>query len=732
MARPTKDISNLKKSLDTKDAELTAARQQIAALQHKRARRINLDFADVLGVTEDAMSKSEEPPTLMKAILGKLNGEPNSIERLAFEADPSAGDQYQGIYKQKVRLLPDAVLKRIAIQDDLVACIVQARSNQVSVFGRPRDDRFTPGFVIEPTKAQIQKMSVQEKEELQGRIGEAIKRMASCGSEEGWRKEERMSFSEWLYAATRNALVVGRLATEMVYRIDEVTGQPVFHGFRPIDAGTIYRAVPHSQAAQSVREQSRGLLEQLRNEKLDPERFLDDEYAWIQVIEGKPVQAFTEDECLVKNFYPVLDWEMNGYPVTPLDTMITQVTTHINITSHNKLYFQSGRATRGMLLIKSDDVDEHMVTQIKQQFQASINSVNNAWRMPVFGVGSDDEVTWQPIDSGQRDMEFQYLSDMNARAILSAFQMSPEELPGWAYLSRGTNNQALSESNNEYRLEAHRDLGIRPLIKQFEDFLNSDIMPLIDEELSKICVLKLVGLDAETAEKESVRIQQDMAVHMTYNEVLSRVEKKPIPAKVAGDFPLNPQLQSQMDKYVPVGTILETFFGIQGAAQDPQWQYVRDPFWFQQQERMMQQQQMQAQQQQAAQQGPGGPQGGGQGGGDPGQGGGGEDGSGAPPEASQGQPGDQAPQGAAQASNTGDQDPVQNDQAAAGGQDQGGDLTRSIDQALGLLSKSEAQLPVGKRKLLGRQRRMLQSLVKDLEMDLRMATTELLNEVEKF
>jgi hypothetical protein len=131
---------------------------------------------------------------------------------------------------------------------------------------------------------------------------------------------------------------------------------------------------------------------------------------------------------------------------------------------------------------------------IRQQFNASINNVNNAWRMPVFGVGADDEITWQPIDSGGRDMEFQYLSRHERRVILSAFQMSPEELPGWSYLSRGTNNQALSESNNEYQLEAARDVGIRPLlIKQFEDFLNQRILPLIDESLAKLCALKLVG-----------------------------------------------------------------------------------------------------------------------------------------------------------------------------------------------------------------------------------------------
>lgn len=710
MARKVNQLTTLKKSLEATQASLSKAQEKITILEDKKVKsQIRLMFPDVAETTD------AEPVTLAKAFNNKLNGEAGSIERLAFEQDPSAGDQYQGIYKQKTRGIPDPILKRIAIQDDLVACIVQARSNQNSVFGKPRDDRFAPGFIIEPTKAHLQKMSLEEKEKLQGRIGKAIELLSSCGKEDRWAKQNRLSLSEWLYQSTRNALVVGRIATEVVYETDETTGEDVFVGFRPIDAGTIYRAVPHSKAAKNVRAQSRGLLEQIRNEKLDPEKFLEDEYVWIQVIEGKPMQAFTEDECLVKNFYPVLDWEMNGYPVTPLDTMITQVTTHINIVSHNKLYFQSGRATRGMLVVESDEAasDPRVVSQIKQQFQASINSVANAWRMPVFGINTGDKITWSPIDSGQRDMEFQYLSDQNARAILSAFQMSPDELPGWSYLSKGTNNQSLSESNNEYRLEAHRDLGIRPLLKQFENFLNDDILPLIDAELSKICVIKLVGLDAETAEKESIRIQQDMAVHMTYNEILSRVEKKPIPAKVGGDFPLNPQVQAVMDKYSFVGDILETFFGVKGASQDPQWQYLRDPYFFQQQERLLQQQQMQqqqmaAQQQQAQGGTPQAPQQGGS----------------EAPEESQGQPSDQAPQGAAQASELGDQDPVQNDQS-------GTDLTRSIDQALGLLSKSEQQLPVGKKRLLNRQRKMVHSLIHSLESDLARTTTQLLEEVDR-
>jgi hypothetical protein len=632
----------------------------------------------------------ETSPTLVKSVLNLLNGGKNdSIERLAFETDPRQNNTYQSLYRAKVKLLPDVLLKRIAIQDDLVAAIVNARASQLSAFGRPRENRHDLGFVVEPKPGVLDDCDEKQKMELQNRIDAVVERIKTCGDTRGWDDEDRITFSQYLSMSARNAVVVGRIATEVIYVVDAASGERRVHSFRPIDAGTIYRAVPQKQAAQAVREEALHLLEQVKAKKLEPERFMADEYAWVQVVDGTVEQVFTSQECLVHNFYPVTDIELDGYPLTPIDTMISAVTTHINIVTHNKLYFQSGRASRGMLLIKSDDMSDDVIARIRQQFNASINSVANAWRMPVFGVGAEDEIVWQPIDNGGRDMEFQFLSDSNARVILSAFQMSPEELPGYAHLSRGTNNQALSESNQEYKLEAHRDVGIRPLIKNFEDFLNARILPLLDPNLAKLCTLRLVGLDAETAEKESVRIQQDMAVHMTMDEILEAVEKDPIGKRFGGNFLLNPQWQAIIDKYMPVGVIVEQFFGVQGASQDPQLQYYRDPFWFQAQQMRMQQQ-MAAQQQQQPQ-----PQGGDEGG--PGGSSGGDNGGGAPP------PQEQQEQ-----------------------QQEGGELTRSLDQAISLLTKSEKQLPPGKKKLLAQHKATVDKFVKGWEKDIEEATKSIL------
>lgn len=680
----------------------------------KKAIILSKDEEDSLVKAETDLNARFSP--LTKSILNVLNGPKDSIERLAFETDPSLNNQYQSLYRSKLRLIPDNILKRIAIQDDLVASIVQARANQMSSFGRPRPDRFSTGYVIEPNVGVIDKLSGEEKAELDKRIEVAVEKLNTCGSTQGWDDKEKLSFSQWLSQSARNAIIVGRLATEIIW-VKTPEGTKKFHSFRPIDAGTIYRAAPQKSAGDDVRRQAKLLLEQIKNKKLEPEKFQKDEYAWVQVHDGRPLQAFTSKECVVHNFYPVPDIELDGYPVTPIDTMISAVTTHINITTHNKIYFQTGRATRGMLVIKSEDVDEGVVARIKQQFNASINSVNNAWRMPVFGIGEKDELSWQAIDNSGRDAEFQYLTDMNARVILSAFQMSPEELPGWSYLSRGTNNQSLSEGNNEYKLEAARDLGIRPLMAQFEDFVNTVIFPLLDPSLAKLARIRLVGLDAETAEKESVRLQQDMPVHMTYDQVLEKVEKKPVGKKLGGEFPLNPQYQAILDKYVPVGVILEDFFGIVGASKNPALQYVRDPFWFQFQTMQMQAQQAQAQAQAQAASG-------------------GAPGSERPqPEGVQdtAQPKDESAKtpypSQTEAQKTGTDSSASGTGASPAPADDS-DLTRSIDQALGLLSKSEVQLPPSKRRLLAQHRKTVSSFLTGWEEDMRAATKAILDVAE--
>jgi hypothetical protein len=499
--------------------------------------------------------------------------------RMAFTENPHQYDHYAGLYKIKRRLLPDEVIKRIKNQDHLIAAILRARGNTMFMFGKERQDRMDVGLEVDIKPEFDREIEPEQMDRIQSRLDRFKKLLTNCGSNEGLKERDKMSLATFLDVSAQNGLAFGRFSTEFVYE-----GDGKLHRFRPIDAGTIYRSVKKGETADPIRRASIFLLENQSGEKIDQKdigKIRDNKYDYIQVIDGIPRQAFTEDEMVVYNLFTSTDVEHNGYPITPLDTCITAVTTHICIEAYNELYFQNGRAAKGMLVIKSDDIDQAVIDNIKQQYMATINNVANSFHVPIFGVGTEDEVTFIPTMPAKKDGEFEFLYDSVARNILASFNISPDELPGYGHLSRGTNQQGLSESSNEYKLTAARDTGLRPLISKMEDFLNDKVFPKLDPELSQLCVIRLKGLDAESREQESVRLAQDTPLHYTYDEVLDEVDKDGVGEHLAGAIPFNERWHMNADKYTYAGEVAADLMDDPGALVDPYLRYKRDPFFYQ-------------------------------------------------------------------------------------------------------------------------------------------------------
>lgn len=547
----------------------------------------------------EAMAKSEDP--LMKAgfeqtsptspLMDALNRAGSANKRapqLAFTENPTPSDNWLGLYKTKRRVLPDEVIKMIRVQDHLVAAILRGRGAMLSLFGHLRKDRFDVGIEIDIKPEFFKVLTPEQYAKVMERIKKFENIVLNCGHTQGLEQHQKMTLADFLDVQTRNGLSFGRFATEIIRDRDaqpDENGVYPFHRFRPIDVATIVPAVRKGEAAsKNLRAEAIRLLANLSGDKpnIDMNKLEEDGYAWFQSIDGNVRQGFSHDEMLVYNLFDSTDIEHNGYPVSPLDTVISSVTTHISIDAYKKLYFQNGRATKGMLVIKSDEVDETVLNSLKLQFNAAINSVSNSFRTPIFGIGEKDEVEWlSMVGEGMNGQEFQFMYDQVARNILSAFSISPDELPGYSHLSRGTNSQTLSESNNEFKLTAARDTGLRPLILKFQTFFNQFLFPIIDPTLAKICDIKFQGLDAQSKEQESTRLQQDMPAHMNYDEVLHEVDKEPIGKYLGGKYPFNERIQLIHDKYMNVGEVLSPMFGKPSAIFDPLLKYKRDPFFLQ-------------------------------------------------------------------------------------------------------------------------------------------------------
>lgn len=541
----------------------------------------------------DAMEKAgysvEDPASpLLFAIQQATGSATKKAPSLAFTENPSPGENYMGLTKSKRKLLPDDILKIVRVQDHLIAAILRARGSHLSLFGHLRKDRFDIGVEVSIKKEFEKMLTPEQYEKTMQRIKRFEQLLLNCGHTAGLEEQDKTTLADFLDVQVRNGLTFGRFATEIIY---DREGQPdkdgnfPFNRFRARDVGTIERAVRKGDAVgKNMRAEAMKLLAQLTGDETTIEmgKLEEDEYAWIQKIDGLPRQAFTHDEMIVYSLFESTDVEHNGYPVSPLDTVISSVTTHISIDAYKKLYFQNGRATRGMLVIQSDEVDEQVINGIKLQFNAAINNVSNSFRTPIFGMGKEDTVEWLSMaGEGAQDRDFQFMYDQVARNILSAFSISPDELPGYAHLSRGTNSQTLSESNNEFKLTAARDTGLRPLVLKFQTFFNQRLFPLIDPLLAQICEINFQGLDAQSKEQESTRLQQDMPTHMTMDDVLHEVDKDGLGETLGGAVPFNERWQLVADKYLNVGDIKTRLMGDPSAMVDPILAYKRDPFFLQ-------------------------------------------------------------------------------------------------------------------------------------------------------
>ena len=575
---------------DKKDQNLSSIPAILSAISNrapeatKAKMSLTLGESPVMSPLQELKKSRPDLFPLEKALNDATGKATERAPALTFMESPNYNDAYAGVVKAKRNEIPDSILKMVRIQDHLLAAIFRTRGGQLSQFGKKLKDRFDKGMQVRIKPEFLKLLSTEQFAKVTERIKRLETILLNCGHTEGLENQQKVTLSQFLGIQVQNALTFGWIGTEIIYDRQvqpNADGEFPFNRFRAIDAGTIFKTVRNGeQAGVNTRILAIKELERLTGDKFEInwENLREDKYAWCQQVEGIAKQYFTHKELLMHDFFPCTDVERNGYPIPPIETVISSITTHISIDTWKRLYFQNGRATRGALVIKSDDVDSPTLEKFRQEFQASINGVQNSFRTPLIGISPSEDIDWLSFANDKADDSFEFIYDQIARNILATFQMSPDELPGYGHLSKGSNSQTLSESNNEFKMEAARDSGLVPLLQHFETFFNQRLIPIIDPILAKIVVLEFTGLDAESKEQEATRLQQEMPTSLSYDEVMNRVDKDPIGIGMGGEVPFNERVQLIWDRFIDIGQIKGRFLNNPAAFVDPMLRFKRDPF----------------------------------------------------------------------------------------------------------------------------------------------------------
>lgn len=470
----------------------------------------------------------------------KSNNATPEVEERKSQIDLSFPEQEQYGWKEKSSMIGTNVLKSMARKDSIIIATIGTRISQITPFCKEPEDRYSPGWAVKPVhpadltaeqKMQLAdpELSEEEYEELnyefeqerlkakeqQDKDVEKIKLfLKHCGMSpsETDTTKERWDLPKYIKAVAEDVLTYHYSATELV----PTKGGDKVHHFYPVSAGTI-RYV--SKASSEL------VLKQMQESELSPEdkaafdKRMDKTkpFRYVQVVRGRVIAAFTEDDMIFEPMTPTTDPEDNGYSMGPLEKLVQTVTAHLYAEAHNRNFFTQGIGSKGILHIKGENISRGQLEAFKRQWFNQVTNTRNAFRPPIIGMAED--VKWVSLAQTNREMEFEQWMNYLIKITTAVFQIDPAEIN---FDISKVATSTLNESNNEEKIKSSRDKGLRPLLDYIEDIINNHILRYWDPKLADKYKFSFVGFQAESRSQEIDRLEKETKVWKTLNE--ARIE----------------------------------------------------------------------------------------------------------------------------------------------------------------------------------------------------------------
>lgn len=257
---------------------------------------------------------------------------------ISLVGDPDV-TQHEARYYERFTFINNDTLKLVAYRDVIISAIIARRIAQITKGSRIARKKYDIGFKIE-LKENERPLSEEQEMELQFKIENFI---LNCGEMDEYRKPtEYMSFEEWLRRTVSDLMIFDAMSTEL---IPTMGGD--LYAFRAIDAGTIRRArrkginpinLDQAKVSASEPEAEEERVEGMK-ERLEAEGADSDTIMYMQLINNNPTAYYTYDDLIYRTLNPINDVRLNGYSISPIEKLISIVTSHMSAELHNRAYF---------------------------------------------------------------------------------------------------------------------------------------------------------------------------------------------------------------------------------------------------------------------------------------------------------------------------------------------------------------------------------------------------------
>jgi hypothetical protein len=251
----------------------------------------------------------------------------------------------------------------------------------------------------------------------------------------------------------------------------------------------------------------------------------DKEITFVQEVEGKIVETFTNDDLIFYYANRRADIRRKGYGYSFIEMAVDVISSWLFGMTYNKEFFNTSSQPKGIITFEGEKLDQVQLEELQRQWVSMFAGIKGLWKTPFLQYAAK----WQPIAPSNRDMEFnEYI----------------QVLSGWIFAIHGTDaqevgirlNQAQNvlNENADKKIAYSKDRGLKHLLTSMSVFYNR-ILQKVDEW--RDYYVTFTGLESKN-QKELVDIESmQVKTYMTVNQ--KRAEKD-LPKDPYGDIILDP------------------------------------------------------------------------------------------------------------------------------------------------------------------------------------------------
>ena len=492
---------------------------------------------------------------------------------------------YGAVEVKGFKRLSDAELREISIIDPYISAIISKRTSQTTAIGRPSESKFDKGTKLRELRPlSLKEFNSKEEYERAKHIRNEQSKsildwVVHCGTKDTETLNliyayadsdyKNCNLYQFLQAQTRNLLTFGRCATQI---IRDGNGLPLM--FRPVPVETIFRVldgeIVHIASSQDTHFQS--LQDADEYNEMKP---VSRPTAYVQRVDGQDINFFTSDDLIIWNYQSQALFDLNGYPLAPIELAVYMVYVHQQTLTYLRNQFIKGMASKGMIVLESTSpsaqLSEDDIEDFRQQFHNFVTRTDNSSVIPV--IGGPVKANFIPLNQSPKDLEFLHLEEHIVRALCSSFQISSFEM-GYGHL--GLSGQGgMAQAGKQNEIIYGEETGLRNILDVIYDGLN-DIVFDHFKEGKDLFSLSYTGVGEDTREQIVNRNMNELNTTASMNSLWADSDRtEPFP--FAGDAPLAPHFNQFVVKNMKYWEYRKYFFGDKDAEKNPAHDFIIDP-----------------------------------------------------------------------------------------------------------------------------------------------------------